>query len=119
MPSTNNKALLLQLEVFIADNNIRNSAFTVVANAQATDATVTEQSFLIKSGDTKMIASLAVNKATVIRVSKPLPVTITNAGGSFVTSIDSLFVHTGPITSLLFENNVLGAPDSQVRILQV
>lgn len=119
MPGINNKALLLQLEVFIADNNIRSAAFTAVANAQATDGTITEQTFLVKSGDSKTFACLNVNKATIIRVSKPLAVTITNMTGSFVTSIDSLFVHTGQITSISFANTVAGAPDSQVRILQV
>ena len=119
MPSSNNKALLLQLEVFIADNNIRNAAFTAVANVQATDATITEQSFLVKASTIKLFTSLVVNRATIIRVSKPLEVTLTTDTGSLVTSIASLFVHTGPLVSILFNNVAAVSPDSQVRILQV
>ena len=117
MPSTDNSAVLLQLEAFIAVNNIRRSVFQVVSNAQATNANISERSFNLPAGQEELLTGLASNKCTVIRVSKPVKAILTNAAGSLEVIINSLFVHSDNLTSIKLSHTATGTI-SQVRILQ-
>ena len=118
MPSTNNRALLLQLEAFMADNNIRRGLFTVVANAQATDSNVIEQTFAIEPNTSRAFVCLPTNTATVIRASKTVKIKMKINQVDVEGDINSLFVYTGPLEEIELSVN-LGQPTSQIRILQV
>lgn len=118
MPSTNNRALLLQLEAFVADNNIRRGLFTVVANAQATDSNMIEQTFAIEAQSSRSFTCLTVNTATVIRASRPVKFKFKIDQTEVEGVINSLFVYTGPLTEIELSVDA-DQPTSQIRILQV
>lgn len=120
MPSIANTALLLQLEAYIAENNIRRGIQTVVANVQGGDSGLEDRSKLLAPAEAFTHTGLTNNKATVIKVSAPVTVDLTNADGTLTFTVASLFVFTDNITSLIITNpGAAGTTPVRLRILQI
>jgi hypothetical protein len=120
MPSTNNRALLMELQVFIAENNARRSVMLAAANAQASDGAINERSGLLEATlGTITFDCLDTNSCTIIKVTGG-PVRVTAAldanVGPTVFSIRSIIVLSTPVTSLVLDN--VGTVPVQYRIIQ-
>jgi len=119
MPSTNNRALLLELTAFLAENNIRRGVLSCAVNAQAVDSAYQEESRNIAALGSYTYTSLTNNSLIVVRASKPVRLTITKASVAWVPfMVNSLFVFSDAFDSMVIAN--LSATDaSNVTILQV
>ena len=120
MPSIANSALLLQLETFFAENNIRRGIQTVAVNLQGGDSGLDDRSKLLAGQEVLAFTCLTGNKGTVIRCGAPLTVTLTNGLGSFTMTVASLMVLTSNITGLSITNPAAtGTTPVRLRILQI
>jgi hypothetical protein len=119
MPSTNNRALLLELTAFLAENNIRRGVLSCAVNAQALASAYQEESRNIAPSGTYTYTSLSPNSMIVMRVSKPVRLTITKASVVWVPfMVNSLFVFSDSFDSVVIAN--LSTTDtSNVTLLQV
>lgn len=104
MPSTNNQALLLDLQVFLATNNIRRGVLSVAINAATESNNFVEQTIDVAASGTKTYTCLTGNVCTVIRTSIPINVVVTKGIATFSFTINSLFVFTDSIDQILFTN---------------
>jgi hypothetical protein len=120
MPSLNSKALLFEINTFIADNNIRRSVLTLATNTQSTDGVLNDRSLLVKTGLVTPIVIDCVdnNKATIIKCTGgPLTFTVKigdNEPDTF--PVASVWVMTTNIKELSVTNP--GTRDIQMRIIQ-
>lgn len=121
MPSLNNRALLLQLEAFVADNNIRRSVLTTATNALSIDGVLNDRSLNVAPAlETPLsIECVPNNKTTVFRcVGGPL--TVSAKFGTNVLPVEfevlSMWVMSTPITELTVTNP--GSRVVQLRIIQ-
>ena len=119
MPSLSNRAMLLELTVYLAENNIRRSVMTAAINVQTTDQEVLERSKTIAALASWTFESLSANRATVIRaIGGPIRAVITKGTETWTTVVNSLFVITDEIGNIKFENQSTER-DVQVRVMQV
>jgi hypothetical protein len=121
MPSINNRALLLDLTAFIAENNIRRGVLTVATNTLSTGEGILERSMILDPTATTTLQGLTGNQATVIKTNVPLNVTLWLAQGEgenvqFV--INTLFVWTDAIDHIDMTNSSL-TDQASVRILHL
>lgn len=122
MPSLNNKALLFEINTFIADNNIRRSVLTLATNTQSTDGVLNDRSLLVKTGLSVPINIECVdnNQATIIKCTGgPLMFTakIADNADAITFQVASVWVMTTNIKELAVINP--GTRDTQMRIIQV
>lgn len=119
MPSTNNRALLLELTAFLAENNIRRGVLNCAVNAQAEAAAYQEESRNIGPSSSYTYTSLSPNSMFVMRVTKPVRLTITKASVAWVAFVvNSLFVFSDSFDSVVIANQST-TDSSNVTILQV
>lgn len=118
MPSINNQALLLNLEVYLANNNIRKGILNVVANASAPGNQCVEQSFDVGVNSSLNYTSILNNSCTVIRTTKPVTVILTRGLQTFTFVINSLFVYSDAIDSFTFTNASL-VDVATIRLVQI
>jgi len=121
MPSLNNKALLFEINTFVADNNIRRSVLTIATNTQSTDGVLNDRSLLVKTGltDPLNIECVPNNKATIIKcTSGPLTVQVKLGANTDAVEFEvaSVMILSTPVTDLKVINN--GTRDVQMRIIQ-
>lgn len=120
MPSVANSALLLSLEAYSADNNIRRAVLTVSANVQGSDEGLLDRSKRLDPAEVFALTCVPGNKGTVIRCMAPLDVVAVSPGGTLAFKINSLFVFTDELTSLTFTNPAaVGTNPVRLRILQI
>lgn len=112
------KAILLDLGVFLADNNVRRNIATVRVNAQSTNGDVNQRDTNVLPGGSYSYTSLTPNKLTVIKASKPVLAEINQGSTSYSVVINSLYVTSDAFTSLVLNNSSISEP-SQVTIIQV
>jgi hypothetical protein len=117
MPSIKNKALLLNVDVFLAENNIRRGISSFAVNAQAEDQAFREQSLIVPANTTKTYASLHPNTLTVVRTTKPLQVTMQRGEDASSFVINSIWIFSSAFDALVMNNE--GSEDAQVFIVQV
>jgi hypothetical protein len=112
-------AALVNVSVFIADNNIRRNVADFRANAQSADGSVsTRDANIAASGGTLTYTSLPSNSMTVIKVTGgPVTAEINQGSTSFSVVINSLFVISDEFVGLVLTND--GVDPVQVSIIQV
>lgn len=118
MPSTNNQALLLDLQVFLANNNIRRGVLSVAINATSVSNHYVEQTIDVPANDNKRFTCAVGNVCTIIRTTKPITVLLTHGADTSTFVINSLFVFTDTVDLLQFVNN---SPTdvATLRLLQI
>lgn len=118
MPSTNNRALLMNLEVFLADNNIRRGILSAAANVQSVTNNFVEQTLDVAPNSTNSFTCALTSQCLVIRVTKPVNVVMTRGEESLSFTINSLFVFTDTSDLLEFTNLSL-TEISTVKLIQL
>jgi len=117
MPSSA-KALLLQVNAFLANNNVRKNIGTFSINVQKDTADIRQISTVVTAnGGTYTFAPGSGNKLTVISVSKPMlaDVTFLNSGG-FSQTINEILVLDTEVTQIVFTNQNL-SDDAELVII--
>lgn len=108
MPTVANKALLLELNVSMVDNNIRRGILQVVANVQSDQSEAVERSKTIEPTANWVFSSLAVNSCTVIRAQNgPVTLVITRPApynDTITVKVNSLFVLTDLVGNIQITN---------------
>lgn len=113
-----NKAVLLDLGVFIADNNVRRNVASLRVNAQSVNGEVnTRDTNVLPDGGTFSYTSIPDNSLTLIKVSKPVTADINQGSTSYTVVISSMYVTTDAIEGVVLTND--GVDPSQVLIIQV
>lgn len=113
-----NKAVLLDLGVFIADNNVRRNVASLRVNAQSLNGEVnTRDTNVLPDGGTFSYTSIPDNSLTLIKASKPVTADINQGSTTYTVVINSLYVTTDAITGVVLTND--GDDPSQVLIIQV
>lgn len=111
-------AVLLDAQVFIAENNIRRNVATFRANAQSTDGSAaTRDANVADSGGVFTYTSIPDNSMTIIKTSKPLVAEVNLGATQFTITINSVFVMSDEVTEIVFTNN--GTEIAQLLIVQV
>src|SRR6185312_700250 len=99
MPSLANKALLCELEVFAADNNIRRAILLATSNNQSPNNAISDFSTTIAGSGNQSITMLPTNGMTIVKTSGgPLNVTVQFGSPSLIGSLPSV---TFAISNLL------------------
>jgi len=112
------KAVLLDLGVYVADNNVRRSVASFRVNSQSANGDVSQRDTnVLPDGGTWAFTSIPDNLLTVIKVSKPVLAEINQGSTSFSLVINSLYVMSDAFDDLLLTN--LGSEPSQVSLIQV
>ncbi len=112
-----NKAVLLDLGVFIADNNVRRNIASLRVNAQSTNGEVNTRDTNVLPSGIFSYTSIPDNSLTLIKVSKPVTADINQGSSSYTVIINSLYVTTDAIEGIVLTND--GSDPSQVFIIQV
>ncbi len=88
-----NKAILLQLGVFLADNNVRRNIANYGVNAQSSDGSVVQtDTNVLPTGGVYTFTALATNGLTIIKTTKPLTAEVEQGPTTYTTEINSIFV---------------------------
>lgn len=116
---------MVQIEAFVAENNIRRSVLLCATNTQNASESLNDTSAVLKTpsatpADTLNFICAVGNKATMIRTTGgPVRATVTFGSQSPVTFvIDSIFLVTTNVTALILRNESTVTPIS-VRIIQI
>lgn len=125
MPSLANKALLCELEVFAADNNIRRAILLATSNNQSPNNSILDFSTTIGGDGDQDVSVLSTNGMTIIKTTGgPLEVTVkfgapASAGSldAVTFSISSLLVLSTQVAEISFHN--AGTTNVQLRVIQV
>lgn len=119
MPSTNNRALLLELTAFLAENNIRRGVLSVAVNAQSEGNAYEEKSRNVAASSSFTYTALVPNSLIVMRVTKPVRLTITKASVAWLPfMVNSLWVFSDAFDSVVIAN-LSSTEASNVTLLQV
>lgn len=125
MPSSSNKALLCELEVFAADNSIRRGILLTTTNNQSPTNAISDISTTVAASNSISLSPLPQNSMTVLRCTGG-PVTVTikfgdpaNAGSLTAVTFDisNVFVLSTQIAALTVANN--NTNSVQVRAIQI
>jgi hypothetical protein len=125
MPSLANKALLCELEVFAADNNIRRAILLATSNNQSPNNSITDFSTTIAGSGSQTVPVLSTNSMTIIKTTGgPMGVTLQFGSPADVLTlptvtftISNLLVLSTQVASLSFAN--AGSTSVQLRVIQV
>ncbi len=125
MPSLANKALLCELEVFAADNNIRRAILLATSNNQSPNNSILDFSTTIAGSADQAINVLTTNGMTIVKTTGgPLTVTLKfgspASAGSLVAStfsFSNLLVLSTQVAEISFHN--AGTNNVQLRVIQV
>ena len=114
------KALLLNLEAFLADNGVRRSVGSFALNYTNAQSNWSQLVFSLNPGETRTISSPATGvSATVLRVSSPVRAEVTlddvdNPSAEF--TVNKALLLDSPVQQLVLSNT--GTTVSQVVLLQ-
>lgn len=119
------RALLLQIEAFVAENNIRRSVLLCATNTQNASGSLSDMSAVLQTqaqppADSLNFVCATGNKATMIRTTTgPVRIVVTFEAQNPVTfTVDSIFLVTSNISALSLHNDSLTTPIS-VRVIQI
>jgi hypothetical protein len=116
------RALLADVDVFLAEGNIRRGVGKFANNMLAASANsrFQEQKLTVVASTSEVISSVSGNVATIIRCTKPIKITVTVAPSTMPTvfSVASLFIYTGELGDLTIANDS-ATVDSKVTFLQI
>lgn len=125
MPSLSNKALLCQLEVFVADNAIRRGVLLATSNAQSEANAINDVSITLDPSGSAAFSPFGTNKTTIIKATGgPATVTIKFGAPAEVDTlqavtftVDGLTVLPTQVASLQIANP--NATSLQIRVIHV
>lgn len=112
------KALLLNIEAFLADNGVRRSVAGFALNYSSTNASFVTNQFTLNPGETRTVTvpGLGAN-AVVLRCTAPLTVDVTTSTpGSFQVPVKKCLVLDAPVTQIVMTNP--GTEASQIVLIQ-
>jgi len=116
------RALLADVDVFLAEGNIRRGVGKFANNmlAASENSRFQEQKLTLLFGTSEIIKSVASNVATIIRCSKPIKLTVNVAPSTMPTvfTVNSLFIYTGELGDITIANDSTTV-DSKVTFLQI
>lgn len=116
------RALLANVEIYLAEGNIRRgiSGFANNMLAQTAGGDFQDRRLLLGPGSNATITAIAGNSATIIRCSKPVKITANVAPSATPTVflVNSLFIYTGELGDLTIANESTTL-DSKVTVLQI
>ena len=104
MPSVANKAVLIQLGVFLAENNVRRNIAAFNVNVPSLNSEVNERAFNIQPTASSTYTSITNSSILLIRTSIPLTAVLVTPSGTLNITINSLFVFTAGTTSIALTN---------------
>ena len=121
MASTD-RALLANVDVFLAEGNIRRaiSGFANNMLAQTANGSFQERRLDLLRNTTEVLKSVSGNKATILRVSKPVKVMLNflPSTAQVALYVTSLYIYTGEVGDLTIINESTTV-DSKVSFLQI
>lgn len=112
------KALLLNVEAFLADSGVRRSVGGFALNYSSADASVSTHQFTLNPGETKTLTvpGLGAN-AVVLRCTAPVVCDVTTSTpGSFQVPVAKCLVLDAPVTQMVISNP--GTVASQIIFIQ-
>jgi hypothetical protein len=119
-----NRALLLQLEAFVAENNIRRSVLLCGTNSRSADSSFSDRSGVLSAfpgaGASVNFPCITINKMTVVKVGSPvlLDLVLSSGGPTITITCDPLTVLSTQVYSLIIRNtDILKSPP--YRIIQI
>jgi hypothetical protein len=124
MASTD-RALLANVDVYLAEGNVRRALAGFANNmlARTAGGEFQERRLLLEHGQTSEIESIDGNSATIIRCSKPITVTanvLPDISAPAVFTVNSLFIYTGELGNIILAvTGLTSADDSKVTFLQI
>lgn len=110
------KALLLNIEAFMADNGVRRSAGSFSMNYSTPVSQFVTTQMTLNPAESRSLATPDGTAATVIRTTGPLTAECTHEGGSFEIAVNKSLVLDQSLTQLVLTNNGLVAV--QVAVIQ-
>lgn len=116
------RALLADVDVFLAEGNIRRAVGKFANNmlAGSENSRFQEQKLTLAPSTSEVLKSYTGNVATIIRCSKPIKITanVVPATMPTVFTINSLFIYTGELGDLTIANDSASV-ESKVTFLQI
>jgi hypothetical protein len=116
------RALLADVDVFLAEGNIRRGVGKFANNmlAASENSRFQEQKLTLLHGTSETLKSVPGNVATIVRCTKPIKITATVAPSTMPTvfAVNSLFIYTGELGDLTIANDS-ATVDSKVTFLQI
>lgn len=117
------QALLLDLNVFTAEHNIRRSALKLAINipSASTGGDITQMSFALDISSSKTIASITNNSGFILRTNSPVRVTFTSTATAVQSRVmvTSLLVITDTLSSSVVIENLSTTASAKVLFLQI
>lgn len=113
-----NKAVLLNIGVFLADNNVRRNIASFLVNAQSAEAEVNQRDTNVLPEGTYTYESVPDNSLTVIKTSRPLTAEVNQGSTSFEIVINSVMILNDAIEGIVFTNEDEDNP-AQLSIIQI
>lgn len=116
------RALLADVDVFLAEGNIRRGVGKFANNmlAASENSRFQEQKFTLAVQTSEVLKSNAGNVATIVRCTKPIKITVNvnPAVMPTVFTVNSLFIYTGELGDLTIANDSTTV-ESKVTFLQI
>lgn len=118
--TTPNKALLLDINVSVADNNIRRAVSSFSLNFASQSDAESMLTFFMTPNSSRTVASpLAVTSATLLRTSQPLDVVVTFRDSSTLTKrVQKLLFLDSDVMSIAMTAVASNENDARVTLLQ-
>lgn len=120
---TPTQALLLDLNVFTAENNIRRSALKLAVNipSASTGGDITNMSFTLAPTTSRTIASITGNSGFVLRTKAPVRVTFTSTETTVQSKVmvTSLLIISDTLSSSVLIENLSSTASAKVLFLQI
>lgn len=106
MPS-NDKSIVIQLNAFLAENNIKRNIGSFASNvANANGDTRTINTLVLYGGGTYSYTAIAGNLITICKCNGPLTIDVTlAAAGVFTDLMTAMLLLDMEVTSIVFTNN--------------
>lgn len=99
------RAILLEVQTFFADNNLRRNVAGFSANYGSTSDSVAMQSFTLEPGAFKLLESpVPRNVVTLLRTTSPLTAQLTVGASTLEMTISKMFVIDAEISAIRLTN---------------
>lgn len=106
MPTVNSKSVLAQLNVYLADNNIKRnigSFVTQVANANGDVKSI--NTLVLSGGGSYSYAGTPGNLITIVKSSGPLDISVAFLSDGFTRTMTSMLLLDMEVSTIVFTNN--------------
>lgn len=111
-----NKSILVDLGVYLADNNVRRNIADFRVNSGSIDSAVAQVDTNVLPAGSYSFTGVPNNVLTVVRTTKPLVANVNQGSTSFAMTVNSLLVLTDEIAGITFQND--GTDPAQLLVIQ-